>query len=222
MRRFVRLLCVGLFLLFAGDSVALAQQPDFTRSQNDRNYVPASLADVSAEAQLRVNVVAASRRNVLVQRPDGACTGVVVERGQVLTAGHCYDATKQILVNGSPAKLIKLGVGVDLALLAAETEKLSRVVLNTDPSVIERVFAIFNVGQRRGVIQFGRVNFLTDEDLDTGINGAPGISGGGVYSYDGRLVGLAVAMFGVGNREEKFVVGTSLVPAKKIRAFMGQ
>lgn len=186
------------------------------QAQEIANFVPAT---PDAEASLRSVVVQAHRRNVLVLT-DTPCSGVIIERGRVLTAGHCYDPKTQAVLNGAPAKLLKLGVDVDLALFETDTEKLARVGFNTDPSSIERVFAIGNVGNRVGLVQFGRLSFISDALLDVGIVGGPGMSGGGVWSFDGRLVGVVVSGFLMTNKTTTLVIGASCIPAKRIRAFL--
>lgn len=182
----------------------------------------------SDEARLLSAVRSAHARNAVVHVGDrGACSGFFVDRQTVITAGHCYRPDEEVKINGEPATLKKKGYaespkdGVDLALYTVENgARVSRVNFRLDPSPIEQVFLIATIGSRVGLIQYGRLSFVTEKFYDVDMQGGPGSSGGGIYSYDGRLVCVMVSGFYMGNAEESFLIASTCVPAKRVREFI--
>lgn len=152
----------------------------------------------------------AARATVWVGNDDGHGSGVVIAPNRVITAGHVVgdNTTMQIKLSTGEKKLghvvwIGKGSGNDLALIEVDTGNIrpGRVACN-DTHRGERVFSFGYPLWAQEVMTWGRVasdRHVVDEQ--TGIRATlldmtivPGNSGGGIWTENGELVGLAEAV----------------------------
>lgn len=135
-------------------------------------------------------------RNVVVETEESRCSGVILETGIVLTVFHALDTDSGIMVNGKEAKVVLIRQDIDLIVLRVPTDKVPDITFGTGIGVTKQVVQVGNPARFTGVVSIGRV-ILTDEKyLFTDTLAIPGLSGSGLYSVEGHLVGLVQKMFG--------------------------
>lgn len=154
-----------------------------------------SAAPQAAMAPITEQIAFASVRKVVVgEAPfQGACSAVVISPGAAYTAKHCL--REVLTVDGLPVTEAYSVPNKDLGLLTVPglrcpCTKFRKVA----PQRGDKLFAVgFPVGLGKVVTRGeanGRATYQNEPYLVSTIPVAPGMSGGGVFSADGRLVGI--------------------------------
>lgn len=175
-------------------------------------------------------------RNVIILDPAGrpCCSGVLLSPRYVLTASHCVNAEPTVKIKWRNAagdeKIIRATVlyadpdqeSTDLAILELdEPIEYPDAVLYSGRSPPRMLELIFAVGNPHGVIDYtasdGKVVYV-DRKTNVGTYDQisciifRGNSGGGVYTYNGELVGIIVRGGSLSH--------TYMIPARTIREWM--
>lgn len=137
----------------------------------------------------------AQRRNVLVETDGGSGSGVIYKPGLIVTNFHILETDSDVKVNGKDAKILAVDPKHDLVLLEAATLPVPELKFNLEPKVWMPVFYCGNPGNHRGLVSPG---FILDikEFLYTNTIPMGGMSGGGLYDEQGRLLGINEGMEG--------------------------
>jgi S1-C subfamily serine protease len=167
--------------------------------------------------------------------PNGHATGFLVGDGLVMTSYHVVsgelsaekkkllgfraddDLQVKAYVNGCQARVVKIDVQSDLALLSVCASKpTQRPTFRGTPSRDEQLFMIAQPGEwkvvRRGSFS-GLSSFAGNEYLAAKLEGQDGFSGSPVYDRDGELVGVfclydsiqGVALLSPGAKAQQFL-----------------
>ena len=167
--------------------------------------------------------------------PNGHATGFLVGDGLVMTSYHVVsgelsaekkkllgfraddDLQVKAYVNGCQARVVKIDVQSDLALLSVCTPgPAGRLTFQRTPSRDEQLFMIAQPGEwkvvRRGSFS-GLSTFAGNEYLSAKLEGQDGFSGSPVYNRDGELVGVfclydsiqGVALLSPGAKAQQFL-----------------
>jgi S1-C subfamily serine protease len=182
-------------------------------------------------------------RNLLVRafsllaeaEPNGHATGFLVGDGLVMTSYHVVsgqlsaekkkllgfrsddDLEVKAYVNGCQAKVVKIDVPSDLALLSVCASKpTQRPTFRGTPSRDEQLFMIAQPGEWKVVLRgsfSGLSTFDGNEYLSAKLEGQDGFSGSPVYNRDGELVGVfclydtnrGVALLSPGAKAQQFL-----------------
>lgn len=130
---------------------------------------------------------------------DGVCTGEVVAQDQVLTAAHCMGTN--MTAGDMSADVVAYDVDYDLALLRAKTFDKPALVRSSKP--VKRLDLLLAFGYALGLpsltvrpvqVLFPNLQAPWDPGTFPGIlvqpQYTPGMSGGPVTDYDGKMVGI--------------------------------
>lgn len=129
------------------------------------------------------------------------CSGMFIDdNGTILTARHCTEGVQQMDVLTSDhrvyvASFVAKSNSQDLALVRIDRQKTPFFTL---ADVVKRGEAISVLGSpmgETGVLSQGTVAKLTGDQLIVDCSVVPGNSGGPVFDADGKLIGVAVAVF---------------------------
>lgn len=163
------------------------------------------LAGVTAAASLPRAFERAHGAALLLETPNGECSGTAVGPHAILTARHCYHGEPVITANGKPCEVVKgRDDGNDHALLIVRGcgPFLARVKHGEPPRQGDEVFIFGNpiyfrdqlrVGLTTGtgIVEVAGMPLSKTQpfilfDLEIG----PGDSGAGIFSDRGELVGV--------------------------------
>lgn len=137
------------------------------------------------------------QRNVVVETDAGRCSGVVIATDTVLTVFHAFDTDSTVRVNGLEAKIVLVRPDIDMAILRVKTDSFPELTFGVDLPIGKQVIQVGNPINAKGVVSFGRVVFVDGKYLYLDTLAIKGFSGGGIYSLNGELVGVAQGMLGV-------------------------
>lgn len=155
------------------------------------------------------------------------CSGVFINAaaGYVLTAGHCVESSDRldITVRGRDAAVVRYNRILDLGVLRVEPKKDDQTVplapatppVGTPLAIVGHAF-----GYKQLTVTFGRISMMLDDDqqlLRVDANLIPGQSGGALLDDQGRLVGLASAVYYIGPAHQ-----AALVPVETIADYVRQ
>ncbi|RJP44972.1 serine protease [Candidatus Parcubacteria bacterium] len=136
---------------------------------------------------------AVKKRTVSVQCSLHTGTGVVVSDGRVIASYHLLGGggagTEACKVDNKPAKVIWANSRDDLTVFRAETGHAEPVETLENVGDGEEVFWVGIVDGRKFVF-FGRVVTSDTEGIYTSTFGFSGSSGSGLWTLDGKLVGI--------------------------------
>lgn len=166
--------------------------------------VPSALAhnDPFAKWKIRQPVVQLTIENI------GSCSGVVVSKGLVLTAGHCVIANEEdnatlplfVVRDGwvYPTKVVKVDYQKDIALIAADIDCPCAPVSQFKPVADEKLYVVGypygrEINNTQIVTEGHYQGQMKNGDYITTVPAAPGNSGGGLFNQYGELVGILVA-----------------------------
>lgn len=153
----------------------------------------------------------AQKVTVLIVTPIGYGTGILVSSDKILTVKHIssidrlsiyfYEGTSLPTATYKPliGEIIWLSDNADLALLSIPSVDTAPVdIICQTPEIGTPVFIIGQSGlATRWTVRYGNVassNINSYGSLILDMNTASGDSGAGVFNYDGKLIGIIVAM----------------------------
>lgn len=137
----------------------------------------------------------AQRRNVLVETNGGSGSGVIYKPGLIISNFHILEADSEVKVNDKIAKILAVDPKHDLILLEAATLPVPELKFNLEPKVWMPIFYCGNPGNHRGLVSPGFILDIKDM-LYTNTIPMGGMSGGGLYDEQGRLLGINKGMEG--------------------------
>lgn len=146
---------------------------------------------------------------------EGVCTGFVIKKDLVLTAGHCF--AEELWSDGQRAEPIKIDKFYDLMVLQTSTKK-TPVTFRDDPP--RRFEPLTAIGYARGwdrvtvlEVKPFMINFSPRPEMPPGIFTQGGFlrgqSGGPVVDSEGNVVGLILQT----NENVGYFLGTQLIKA---------
>jgi S1-C subfamily serine protease len=145
---------------------------------------------------LKTAVDYAVQRYVKVDTQQCAGSGVVIATTCVMTCFHCLHVNSDIHVDGEPAEVIAVDAANDLCLLTCKTVEVDNILLG-DAGLGRHVFTVANPMNLSGAILFGQVIWESNKKIVTDIHATSGVSGAGLYNFDGELVGLIHSVMGM-------------------------
>jgi S1-C subfamily serine protease len=139
----------------------------------------------------------------LLDGREGVCTGVVIQKGLILTAAHCADSEEGILAinaDDAPTEIVAVDDSYDLAVLSSPAAE-RRPVLELGSGALMRGDHLTAIGYAGGgefLVQMNGLLMLQAARVDEGLApciianyiGIPGMSGGPVIDASGRLVSI--------------------------------
>ena len=134
-------------------------------------------------------------RYVAIETKNAIGSGIILMTSFVLTCFHCLKVDSSISVNGKEAEIVDIDPINDLTLLAIQTEEFEQIPMG-EASLGEPVFSIGNPMGLDGALLFGRVVFRTDKRVIHDMHGQPGISGSGLFNFEGELIGINSSVIG--------------------------
>lgn len=152
----------------------------------------------------------------------GICTAVVIAEGLALTAAHCVDTEHKLSVTfqNRDAELIRTNKILDLAVIKFQPDGEVPVALaESSPNAGDSIMvAGYPFGIEQMALQFGHVALKVERTtklmwLDVEL--IPGDSGGPVFTLDGKLIGINVAIFSSGPAKM-----SAAVPFETVRDFI--
>lgn len=164
-----------------------------------QNNIP--LKYVIASSMLKIAFIEVDRKNGIVATGSGFVYDGT--EGYILTAAHVVRGAIKIkvsMVNGKTldADIIGINRGADVAVLKVNSTIILPQVIMTDSRKVEVGDKIFTIGKPLGFVGYTSIGTIATRvrgyimaDID--IN--PGNSGGAVFSTDGRVIGMAVAVY---------------------------
>lgn len=174
---------------------------------------PKKVPEVQSEQAI---INSAMARNVSVHSENGRGSGVIVKTGLVVSAFHNIHIGEKLMVNGKETVILKVDPFNDLMLLKAETPEV------TDLQFVDRVFQsmkVFSVSNplyHKGLMSFGRIADIDKGRFFSDLHVLQGSSGGGVYSEEGKLVGVIAAVEGIEGMGFAFSVIVPFSPVKNL------
>ncbi len=188
--------------LFALMLLPLASLP-----RQDMNY----LLDYDA----RIHIVTKG-----IEGSEGAGSGVYIANDVILTAAHLanVEGGRFFLDDAHTieATILKIDTEVDLMTLQVSGKHKS-AKLGRPPRRLDSVLAVGHPMGNATTIMMGRIADSTSTQLLVDVTVIGGMSGGGIYTPDGRLVGISSMSWGDDN--SKLLVATSVAAIKK---FLGK
>ena len=151
--------------------------------------------------------------HILLDGQEASGSGVYIDKFTILTANHLY--MEGATYFSDDQHLIPLIIGrrdetKDL-MLVSTLVKGKVASLGSNPKRLDTIYAVgYPMGSTNVIVQ-GRIADFTDDQLLVDATVVKGMSGGGVYSENGRLVGITSASWG----DDKFMVAISLKAIKK-------
>lgn len=136
------------------------------------------------------------RRNVVVETNESRCSGVILSTGIVLSVFHAIEIDSDIKVNGKEAKIVLIRPDLDMIVLRTTTDKLPDVVFGINIGIATPVISVGNPLNMDGLVSRGFILFKENKHIYLDIIAMPGFSGGGIYTENGELIGLAQKMRG--------------------------
>lgn len=167
---------------------------------------PGATALLAGLVQSRLATFEAATVKVLETCPDGTSggtgSGVWLRTGLVATAGHMTADGCTLTVSGQPATVVAVNRTTDVAILLT-ADLTPRPTLELAP--IYRGLPVFTIGwpydfadqQVQLSVSPGFLTSVTRHGYRVSSPAYTGNSGGPVFDYDGRLVGLFVAMWAI-------------------------
>jgi S1-C subfamily serine protease len=130
---------------------------------------------------------------------SGTCSGVVIAKGLILTAGHCVAASNlSITVNNRHASLERYNTILDLAVLKFRPKLEDPMPMaEKNPALGTEIAAAgFLLGAQELHLQFGRVSAYDGEGrMKVNVQVLPGDSGGPMLNKEGHLIGMTIAYY---------------------------
>ena len=151
--------------------------------------------------------------------PDGQeanGSGVFIENNLILSAKHLYFEGARYFTDKEhtvEVVVVKVDTGYDLMLLYADG-KHKYAKLGPTPKKLDVVYTVgYPLGATQ-VVVIGRIADVSKGHILVDTTAVQGMSGGGIYNEDGRLVGIVSRSWG----NEKFMVAPD---SSAIKAFLG-
>jgi S1-C subfamily serine protease len=164
---------------------------------------------------LKTAVDYAMQRYVKVDTEQCAGSGVVIATSCVLTCFHCLRVNSVVGVNDEPAEVIAVDPTNDLCLLACKTVEVDNIRLG-DAGLGRHVFTVANPMNLSGALLFGQIIWESNMRIVTDIHATSGVSGAGLYNFDGELVGLIHSVMGMKHFGAGYGVATPALWFQKI------
>ena len=196
--------CMRPYLLWMTVFLSAANA-DIVSEQSWKKTAPENINDlIEIQNRLRSLLPGAKAALVSIEAADGAGSGIIVsEDGLVLTAAHVTGSTgKKMYVrlpNGKRAPAISLGGSEisDAGMLQITKKKKWPFVKMAEPRTSKIGDWCFGLGHPGGfdkdrgiVVRIGRVIAHQDETMQTDSRLLGGDSGGPLFDFEGRLIGI--------------------------------
>jgi S1-C subfamily serine protease len=156
--------------------------------------------------------------HVVFGEQEGSGSGVYIEEGLILTAAHLKAPGARFFIDEKhlvEALVVKVDTETDLMLLSVQG-KHKKAKFGSVPKRLDSVLAVGHPMGQANVIIRGIVADVGDKHLLIDATVIQGMSGGGLYNENGRLIGINVMSWG--DSDTKLLVAVSL-PA--IKRFLG-
>ena len=154
--------------------------------------------------------------HVVQMGAEGAGSGVFITDNLILTANHIYEDGARFYLDDDhklEATVVKRDELNDLMLLSVKG-KHKHTSLGSTPKVLDEVYTVgYPLGATK-VIVLGRVTNVSPSKTLIDATVLRGMSGGGVFDRDGRLIGICVSSWGDG--DQFFMVAISLQEIRKL------
>lgn len=156
------------------------------------------LALCAGEASALTRTEANSKSVTLVlEFPNGECSGTAIGRNVILTAAHCVaDEPPVVTVNGTPTNITRIQRdGGDQARLNVELTFGKWAAIGNDPKQGDPVFIFGNPARGRDMLRRGYVAGHQNDRIIADLEIGHGDSGAGVFNERGQVVGIVSGYF---------------------------
>jgi S1-C subfamily serine protease len=153
--------------------------------------------------------------HIVVPDNEGSGSGVYIEEGLILTAAHLKLEGARFFIDADHTKealVVKVDTENDLMLLSVEG-KHKKAKLGPMPKRLDVVLAVGHPLGNANVIVRGLVADTSNTHLLVDATVIQGMSGGGLYTEDGRLVGINIMSWG--DSDSKLLVSVAVPVIKK-------
>lgn len=158
----------------------------------------------------------AQERAVYLRTLHTGASGTIVGKDLVLTTFHNLEAASPVWIGGVLAKVVHTSTVDDLALLSVDTDNFPPL----EYGKVEVADNIFYAGfpLHEPSVVFGQVAWVDDNYIKTSAIPQPAISGSGVWTLEGKFVGLMFYM--TGTRELGGGWFSKAIPGHKVKKFL--
>lgn len=166
-----------------------------------------ALISFSSQSDFKSIVKERLTHNVTVTTSSNFGSGVILQDNIILTNYHLLELGSSVFVNGKKAIILSVDPEMDLLLLKSETVHVTPITLGKKTiEQTDEVFYIGNTNRHANFFSAGRVSSVDEKYIYTNTTAVGGCSGGGLYNYQGELVGLNA-------RHEHNVIGVHITTA---------
>lgn len=131
-------------------------------------------------------------RSVLTKTEHNTGTGVILAPDMILTVFHTLETDSPLFINGVKVKASSMYVDQerDLILISMPTEPITPAEFAESFEKDDPIFYVGNPVGHVGAIARGRIVNILEGTIYTDFHGGPGASGAGVYTEDGKFLGI--------------------------------
>jgi hypothetical protein len=140
--------------------------------------------------------VLALKHNVYVTTKHNYGSAVRIRPDLVLTSVHVYEVDSWVKADGEEAQILTRDADLDLMLLQTEPVYLPPLEIETRIEVLSPMMVAGNIPIKHGLLSSVEVMGITEKRVYVNIIMIDGYSGGGAYTFEGKLGALLLEVTG--------------------------